>query len=697
MIPPGWLVANPNPISSGLGFMGFQAWMFGHHFNEPPAGGMFYASADGDDYGIASGTFNGLCDAGLPVTLTSVPYDCSAFPMGCILELDYAYEDYFMDPDYAYIDVYSGPPGFGVWEETLQVFDEVTLADTNGHLALNFDPIGSLYTFPNSVYFEFGYNDMGNWDYWFDIDNVEVLGITGAGAPTLDMEMFYDMWVDTEYSWDWVYLELLDYSLVGPEGCDDEVNWMIIDAQTGWMPYDYMQPWMPIFPWTIAGTLDVDPGGHICGWVRDHGIDFGILQSLGLITGDEIMLRFRFQSDLYYMGPGYGYGEKRGVRIDNVFIEDLIDVTDITDPNPVFEDFLDPMCDLSNWCLDNIHYGQYWDEITDTEYCTTFPAVPILDALVWETEIADAYVAELTLESDWSFGADEHETYGRIEISADGGNSYYILDKLFGTSGVYTPLGPYDLTPWAGSEIIIRFIVDGLHADMAMWLSLVRGYSVTYPGPTSGFWCIDNLQIVGKQDNTAPNSEAVLKGTMTDAGWFSSVVTVTITATDDNEVKEIHYILDGSEKVVAGDKAEFTVSGNGEHTLEYWAVDVTGNVETPHNTVPPFRIDSGSPPTVAITAPEPGLYLFGNKLLSMSKVFIIGAFTVEATASDAESGVYRVQFMLDGDLIAEDTEAPFSAYVAAKHMGAGTLKVTAEDFSGNTADDTLDITYYKFL
>jgi len=100
---------------------------------------------------------------------------------------------------------------------------------------------------------------------------------------------------------------------------------------------------------------------------------------------------------------------------------------------------------------------------------------------------------------------------------------------------------------------------------------------------------------------------------------------------------------------------------------------------------------------VAITAPEPGLYLFGNKLLSSSKVFIIGAFTIEATATDAESGVYKVAFYLDGDLIGESTSAPYSAYCAVKHMGAGEIKVVAEDFSMNTAEDTLDVTYYKFL
>lgn len=187
-----------------------------------------------------------------------------------------------------------------------------------------------------------------------------------------------------------------------------------------------------------------------------------------------------------------------------------------------------------------------------------------------------------------------------------------------------------------------------------------------------------------------------MTGTMTDAGWYSTPVSVKLTATDDNGVKEVHYILDGKETVVAGSSASFTVSGNGAHNIEYWSVDLTGNVET-HKTVPTFRIDSGAPPSVSITAPTPGLYLFGNRLLSLSKVFIIGAFTVEATASDAESGVYRVQFLLDGDVISEDTTAPFSAYVAAKHMGSGVLKVVAEDFSGNTAEDTLDITYYKFL
>jgi len=108
-----------------------------------------------------------------------------------------------------------------------------------------------------------------------------------------------------------------------------------------------------------------------------------------------------------------------------------------------------------------------------------------------------------------------------------------------------------------------------------------------------------------------------------------------------------------------------------------------------------FSIDA-SPPTVSLTAPEPGLYLFGNKLFDMSKPFIIGAFTAQATADDAQ-GVAVVKFMLNGDVVGEDTEAPYDAYIAVKNMGSATLKAVAEDGVGNSAEDSMEITYYKFL
>jgi hypothetical protein len=396
------------------------------------------------------------------------------------------------------------------------------------------------------------------------------------------------------------------------------------------------------------------------------------------MLGEEIEIRFRMVSD-----EGT---QLRGFKADDFFIEDLFDVTTPADPIPVFENFTDPMDTMDNWCGYVMQYGNWWNWTGGYEWCNYFPALPIDNAIVWATEISDAYYAQLEFSACWEFYGDMH---GYCEISADGGANWFVLEHWYEDS-LIGPTGcddfEFDLTFWAGNTVLIRFRVQGEEDDV-----------VLDGGLEPGFICIENPRIWCKVDLEAPISTHTLSGTMSDAGWYITPVTVKITAIDEGAgMGEIHYILDGSESVVAGNTAQFTVSSNGAHNIEYWAVDKTGNEEA-HHIIPTFQIDAGSPPSVSITGPEPGLYLFGNKLLSLSKVFIIGAFTAEATASDAESGVYRVQFLLDGDLVAEDTEAPYSAYIAEKHMGAGTLKVVAEDFSGNSAEDTLDITYYKFL
>ena len=124
--------------------------------------------------------------------------------------------------------------------------------------------------------------------------------------------------------------------------------------------------------------------------------------------------------------------------------------------------------------------------------------------------------------------------------------------------------------------------------------------------------------------------------------------------------------MDDDETAVLGDMTSFTISDSGEHTLEYWAVDNAGNEET-HHTLPIINI------------------------------VLIGAFTLEASIIDDESGVYRAQFFLDDNLFGESTGSPFSVKCFEKHNGACVIKVTAEDFVNNTGEDTLEIVYYKFF
>jgi hypothetical protein len=317
----------------------------------------------------------------------------------------------------------------------------------------------------------------------------------------------------------------------------------------------------------------------------------------------------------------------------------------------------------------------------EVSFAVGFPAEPVHEALIWSTEIMDAY--EAVFEGEWNYDIGSGCNL-KFEMSADGGDNWYILRNVDGPAiGGETVV--FDLTPWAGSTVLFRVMIDnhGIDSDS-------DGIIDTW---FSGKVCVENWHIYGKQDMLPPTATISLSGNSVGPGLYAGPVTVTINAVDDMGMGEIHYILDGTESVVSGNKATFKVSDDGDHTVEYWPVDATGN-EGAHGTVS-FSIDN-SPPTVALTAPEPGLYLFGNKLLGMSKPFIIGAFTAEATADDAQ-GVAVVKFMLNGEVIGEDTEAPFDTYVAVKNMGAATLKVVAEDGVGNTAEDSMDITYYKFL
>jgi hypothetical protein len=456
--------------------------------------------------------------------------------------------------------------------------------------------------------------------FWYDIDDLMIYGdIVVTSTPPSTLLMEFDYWCELDYGYDFVYVE------VANSPAEHYNDWDIVAAYN---IDSYVYPW-----------ADDD------GWIIDEVVD---LAATTFLLEEEIEVRLRLVSD--------GGWEFRGFIVDDMSIPDI--------------GFSDTFDNMNNWCVEDYCLGDFWvyDDVAQ-EWCINFPAADVVNALVWSTEIMDAYEAYLSFEYYGSLGS----SVAKGQISADGGTTWYTMHEFTGTvSGTYH----FDLTPWAGNSVLIRFIVEG--------------------AGNAGFFCVHDLLISGKEDSSAPVSTIQMSGSI-NAGWYTTPVQVTITATDTGSgVKEIHYILDGKETVVAGAKATFTVSANGAHNLEFWAVDNTGNVEARH-VVPEFRIDTGSPPTVSITGPEPGLYLFGNKLLSMSKVFIIGAFDITATASDAESGVYRVQFELDGDLIGEDTEAPFSVYCAEKHMGAGTITAIAEDFSGNTAEDTLDITYYKFL
>jgi hypothetical protein len=95
---------------------------------------------------------------------------------------------------------------------------------------------------------------------------------------------------------------------------------------------------------------------------------------------------------------------------------------------------------------------------------------------------------------------------GYIEISSDGGSSWQILDTFIGTTFGLDVEDIYDITPWAGNDILIRFRVEGSEDSV-----------------DDRFWCINDLMISGKTDETAPTSSATMSGTMKKADGIQLV------------------------------------------------------------------------------------------------------------------------------------------------------------------------------
>lgn len=112
----------------------------------------------------------------------------------------------------------------------------------------------------------------------------------------------------------------------------------------------------------------------------------------------------------------------------------------------------------------------------------------------------------------------------------------------------------------------------------------------------------------------------------------------------------------------------------------------------------PYTGDDFTPPVVKIVSPENGLYIRDHQLFSRllrHRTIIFGQILVEVTATDAKSGIARVEFYLDNlnQLVSNDTLVPYQwtwnhgTLLKHKHM----IIVVAYDNAGNFKADTLDV------
>jgi len=135
-------------------------------------------------------------------------------------------------------------------------------------------------------------------------------------------------------------------------------------------------------------------------------------------------------------------------------------------------------------------------------------------------------------------------------------------------------------------------------------------------------------------DITPPSTIASLSGTSGTNGWYRSAVTVTLTGSDAiSGIASIAYRVDGGSWQIYS--TPFIVSPDGAHTVDYYAIDIAGNVEWAQSS--DVRIDTVAPTT---TASMSGTLGTGGWYLS--------SVVVTLTASDITSGVASIVYRVDG-------------------------------------------------
>jgi len=243
----------------------------------------------------------------------------------------------------------------------------------------------------------------------------------------------------------------------------------------------------------------------------------------------------------------------------------------------------------------------------------------------------------------------------------------FITNETSGTLVWDANVTGIDLDPLGGEETLAfgsyGFPIQGVYG---LYLDLPLGND-DFPN--------NNGDVLGiGVDDTAPNSQHTIDPATPDGenGWYVSDVTVSFTADDGTEawqsgVDHIEYKVNGG-SVQTGNSV--TLTTDGDHDVEYRAVDNVGNAEG-WNSVTTIQIDQ-TVPNVELTWESPD---------NVNVVFT-------ATCSDATSGMDYVEFYLNDGLMFTAPAVPFE-YTIAWSPTLKTAEFTAKafDMAGHFATD----------
>ncbi len=192
---------------------------------------------------------------------------------------------------------------------------------------------------------------------------------------------------------------------------------------------------------------------------------------------------------------------------------------------------------------------------------------------------------------------------------------------------------------------------------------------------------------------TTPSAAPAANGN----GWHTSQpVNVTLAANDGGSgVAAIRYTTDGSDPTALSPLYAGAIAVTSTTTVKFRAWDAVGNVEAVGSLL--VRIDTTTPsvPALALAEADPGSYVSGTTLFYNPSGANSGTFTVDATASDAESGVDKVAFPALAGMTGggDDTSPAFQGSYAwtSSSTATGAQTVTAHNGAALTSSSSFTL------
>jgi hypothetical protein len=186
------------------------------------------------------------------------------------------------------------------------------------------------------------------------------------------------------------------------------------------------------------------------------------------------------------------------------------------------------------------------------------------------------------------------------------------------------------------------------------------------------YWSNDKLNHTEAQksatiriDSTLPTVQSSFSGPLGGNGYYIGPVQFTMTGADNlSGVGNIYYRVNGGAPLVYS--SPFTIGVDGNHSVDYWSVDVAGNVSGVSTAL--VKIDVSAPLTQATgsgTAGTNGWYR--------------SSVQVSLTAADSMSGVQTTFYKVDGG-----TTKTYTTAFSVSGNGSHTVNLWSVDKVGNT-------------